>query len=110
MDFYRLTLLLRYDKEFEKYLILKDINYDSHQAHYVFRFYNNYGASIVKSIYSYGGTENLWELAVIKFNDDDQYELAYDTYLTDDVLGYLTGPEVCKYLEDIKNYKRFYIY
>ena len=46
-------------------------------------FDNGYGASVIKSPYSYGGNQDLYELAVIK---DDA--ICYDTPITDDVLGY----------------------
>lgn len=69
--------------------------------HKVYKFPNNYGASVIKNKYSYGGTENLWEVGVIFFYGDD-YELTYSTPITSDVLGYLTDEEVCETLEQIK--------
>ena len=65
-------------------------------------FDNGYGASIVKSVYSYGGNQDLYELAVIK---DDA--ICYDTPITDDVLGYLTEDDVTKYLQQIQELKNF---
>ena len=32
----------------------------------IYRFKNNFGASVVKHPYSYGGEKDLWELAVIE--------------------------------------------
>jgi hypothetical protein len=48
-------------------------------------FGNGYGASVVRSAYSYGGRDGLYELAVLAGNT-----LCYDTPITDDVEGHLT--------------------
>jgi len=61
-------------------------------------FDNGYGASVIRSPYSYGGNRDLYELAVTKDNN-----LCYDTPITDDVLGYLTEDDVTKYLGQIQN-------
>jgi len=61
-------------------------------------FDNGYGASVVKSLHSYGGNQGLYELAVIKDN-----AIRYDTPITDDVIGYLTEDDVTKYLGQIQN-------
>ena len=71
--------------------------------HKVFKFPNNYGASVVQNDYSYGGKKGLWEIAVIYFIDVDQWDIDYSTPITSDVLGYLTDEEVCETLERIKN-------
>ena len=63
-------------------------------------FDNGYGASVVKSPYSYGGNQGLYELAIIK---DDA--ICYDTPITDDVLGYLTEDQVSDYLCQIQELK-----
>ena len=52
------------------------------------QFDNGYEASVVKSDYTYGGKNGLYELAVFKDG-----EICYDTPITDDVIGYLR-PEV----------------
>ena len=54
----------------------------------VLRFPNGFGASIVRTPFSYGGP-TLFELAVLDFAGDDQGDITYDTPITDDVLGYL---------------------
>lgn len=59
----------------------------------VMRFPNEYGASIVRTPYSYGGEEGKYELAVIHWHGDD-WSPCYDTPITDDVLGYLSAEEV----------------
>lgn len=61
----------------------------------VYRFKNNYGASVVRSPTSYGGREGLLELAVIKFKGkSDDFKINYRTPITSDVIGYLTTGEV----------------
>lgn len=67
---------------------------------WIFEFDNKYGASVIKSDYSYGGREGLFELAVLY--DDD---LCYSTPITDDVIGYLTDGEVSALLDRIEQLK-----
>ena len=69
----------------------------------IFKFENNYGASLVSGYGTYG-----LEMAVIKFHGKelDEWELCYDTPITDDVLGYLCPNEVNKYLKKIKRLKK----
>ena len=97
---------------------------------YVFRFENNYGASIIKHLGGYGYDKDLWELGVIKFDEDDElyikyfeehgydeeleeleaiksdeddeYDLVYNTPITEDVEGYLTDEDVRNLLARIK--------
>lgn len=95
--------------EFKDYLIIEEhnkkglVNEDNHR--YVFRFENNYGASVIKHYGSYGYEDDLFELAVLNF-EGDNYNLTYDTDITDDVLGYLNNDEVLEYLKDIKGLNR----
>lgn len=88
---------------------------------YIFRFPNNYGASVVKSYGTMGYEQDKWELAAILFdNDDNVIEESSDiTTLTNDwiivyppsiftdrtPLGYLTDKQVYNILKDIKNLK-----
>jgi hypothetical protein len=60
----------------------------------LYRFANNYGASVVKGEHTYGGDEGLWELAVITFKTDGEYSLCYTTPITSDVEGHLDDDEV----------------
>lgn len=70
---------------------------------YIFKFNNGFGASVVKSIGTYGHAQDLWELAVIRIKDDYTFDLVYDTDVTDDVIGYLTDDKVNELLDRIKN-------
>ena len=69
---------------------------------YVFKFDNNYGASVIKALGSYGYQENLWELAVVEFFGDT-WVLANKTCISNDVIGWLNDKQVVSYLEMIKN-------
>ena len=90
------------DHEEFKYNLLK-IRDILDGVQYLFRFENNYGASVVKHCASYGNEEDLWELAVIKFIDEsDCYALTYETPVTDDVVGYLNDKGVNILLKQIK--------
>jgi len=62
-----------------------------------FTFANGYGASVIKSQYSYGGKDGLWELAVLEGDN-----ICYHTHITNDVLGHLTWEQVETTLEQIK--------
>ena len=69
---------------FEEYLVEREdsptMNCNFEEApgvRYVFRFENNYGASVVKHLGSYGYDEDLWELAVIRFGKYDELCIEY---------------------------------
>lgn len=89
-------------EKFEQFLIKNNnLNGDIQK---IYRFENGYGASVVKSRYSYGGKAGFWEIAVIEFNgDNDDYELCYNTPITDNVIGWLAEGAIDGYLEQIKN-------
>jgi hypothetical protein len=69
----------------------------------VYKFPNNYGASVIRHDYSHGNEGGLWELAVIEFYPNESWDITYDTPITDDVLGYLTDKDVLDILEKIKS-------
>lgn len=60
-------------------------------------FENGYGASVIRSPFSYGGSDGLYELAVLA-GDEKRSQLTYDTPITDDVLGHLTPAAVTEIL------------
>tara|TARA_R100001480_G_scaffold98349_1_gene102779 strand:- start:513 stop:827 length:315 start_codon:yes stop_codon:yes gene_type:complete len=76
----------------------KDITFER----YLFNFNNGYGASVIKADYSYGGSDGLWELAVLNIDGT----ITYETPITSDVLGYLTDDKVKEILNKIKNLVR----
>jgi len=82
----------------------KDIEFKPHpmgEGHHGLIFFpNGYGVSVVrykspisKTFSSYTSNDSEWEVAVITGNKDD-WQLCYDTDITDDVLGHLTEGEV----------------
>ena len=69
---------------------------------YLFKFENNFGASVIKHLGSYGHEEDLWELAVVEYYRSGEWYLTYDTDITDDVIGCLTDEDVRELLTKIK--------
>ena len=65
-------------------------------------FSNGFGASVVKHQWSYGNEQGLFEIAVLIGNVDD-WKICYDTYITDDVLGYQTDADVADVLQKIRD-------
>ena len=78
----------------------KDHGHRGIQRLYVFD--NGYGASVICGPYSYGGDRGKWELAVTISKKDDDWNLCYDTPITDDVIGYLSEDEVDALLDQIE--------
>jgi hypothetical protein len=75
----------------------------NHQT--LYRFNNDYGASVVIGPYTYGGELGLKELAVLKFTPDeeDKFEIDYTTPITNDVVGSCTDAEIEELLAQIEN-------
>jgi len=61
-------------------------------------FDNGFGASVVRTPYTYGGDSGLYELAVL----DSEGKLTYSTPITEDVVGHLTPEGVTDILEKIQ--------
>jgi hypothetical protein len=68
----------------------------------LYRFKNNYGASVVKGEHTYGGDEGLWELAVVHFDTSGGFNLCYTTPITEDVEGHLDDNAVEELLAKIE--------
>jgi hypothetical protein len=83
-----------------------DLNFQPHAIssgiHAVAKFPNNYGLSVVKFPGSYGYEFNQYECAVVKFIEDD-FEVVYNTQITDDVVGYCTSEEVENLLQQVES-------
>ena len=94
-----LNLHLIVSEENKKYLDKEQSGPQNCGFQYWFSFPNGYAGSVVKGPFTYGGTQDLWELGVM---DDNTKHLCYDNPITDDVLGYLTDNEVNDYLNQIK--------
>jgi hypothetical protein len=81
----------------------KDLEFGEHPSHIGgvqarITFDNGYGASVVKTPYSYGGKDGLYELAVLGIDG----HLTYDTPVTSDVIGYLRDIDVTEVMEKIQ--------
>jgi hypothetical protein len=61
-------------------------------------FENGYGASVVRTPYTYGGDKGLYEIVVLDLDN----QLTYKTSVTDDVIGYLTEDDVTEVLKQIQ--------
>ena len=65
-------------------------------------FDNGSGVSVVSFPGSYGFRDGLYESAVLKGTEED-WEICYDSVITDDVLGYQSEEEVEVLLHDVEN-------
>lgn len=89
-------------------MIFSDLQFNPHknypdtgvQAKHFFD--NGYGVSVVSFPGSYGFRDGLYESAVLKGTEED-WELCYNSVITDDVLGYQSEEEVEVLLYEIEN-------
>ena len=64
-------------------------------ARYAFHFPHGLGASVVKNYWSRGGADDFWEVALLKQNRLDEWDICYDSAVTlHDVIGCQTDEEV----------------
>jgi hypothetical protein len=86
-------------KTFNDLVFVDEITYNnSSSSHSHMMFDNGYGVSVVQGPHSYGGKVGLYELAVL----DSNGEITYGTYITDDVLGFLTPDDVTRHMIDVQ--------
>lgn len=71
-------------------------------VHAVHLFDNGYGVSVVRTPFSYGGQQGLYEVAVIQ-GDQDNWQITYDTSITGDVLGWQTPQDVDNVLNQVQS-------
>lgn len=81
---------------------LLNTDYINNGVQHRYKFKNNYGTSVVKHDFSYGGKNGLWELAVLDFTVDKSGEITYHTPITQDVIGHLAWNNVESILQEIK--------
>ena len=89
-------------------MIFSDLQFNPHknypdtgvQAKHFFD--NGYGVSVVSFPGSYGFRDGLYESAVLK-GTEEEWEICYDSVITDDVLGYQSEEEVEVLLYEIEN-------
>ena len=65
-------------------------------------FPNGYGVSVVQFPGSYGYEEGLYEVAILKGLEED-WEICYDTPITDDVIGYQSMEDIDNLLSQVES-------
>lgn len=66
-------------------------------------FPNGYGVSILTGTGALATVEKPYELAVIKYQDDNGYQIIYPTLFNSDVIPCLTSEEVTQYMDIIQS-------
>lgn len=89
------------DLEFEPHPYMR-ISF-THQA--LMFFANGYGVSVLIGGQGYDEGSTPYELAVLEGNAKN-WDLCYDTPITNDVLGYLTPEEVTDYMIEVQKLER----
>lgn len=70
--------------------------------HWLFRFPNGYGASVISGAIAYGSATAPYELGVVKWNTNEDYQLCYNTPIAQDVIGHQTEQDVLQLLDQIQ--------
>ena len=68
----------------------------------IYKFDNGYGASVVRHLFSCGGAQGLWEMALLSFDDLSWHTAYREDFANGDVAGYLSDKDVLELLEWIK--------
>jgi hypothetical protein len=64
-------------------------------------FSNGYGVSVVRFPGSYGFEDDLYEVAILQ-GTEDNWNITYDTPITDDVLGHRDEQDINIILEEVQ--------
>lgn len=67
------------------------------------RFENGYGVSVLTGAGALASVEKPYELAVIKYHDNNDYQIIYPTLFNSDVLPFLTQDDVTSYMRIIQS-------
>ena len=73
---------LTYSDKFKDYIVEQN---DLGHPQTIYKFPNGYGASVIKLNYIYFGIEI--EIAVLRFNENGNWDIDYRTPITNDVIG-----------------------
>lgn len=85
---------LTYSKQFKKYI--KEQN-DLGYPQTIYKFSNGYGASVIKFNYVYFGIE----IAVLRFDENGNWDIDYSTPITNDVIVGLNEKGIDEVLQRI---------
>lgn len=89
---------LTYSEQFKEYI---EKQRDIGHPQTIYKFPNGYGASVIKLNYIYFGIE----IAVLRFDENGNWDIDYSTPITNDVIGGLseeTRDDVLQQIFDLK--------
>lgn len=95
---------LQIDEDLKKYMMVR--REKAHGIQYVFAFSNNFGLSVMKTPFTYGYDEDMWECAMLQYIENIyKYELFYCELTNNDVLGYMSDERINRLLRQVKEWK-----